>query len=197
MDDVPESKPDFPKSIHDNGMLHLVLHYLAMKLIKEMEIEEETKFNQRQREMIEDKITGFYDEILSHPALQDSRVVFHPKVPHYKTILPYSEKEKRTSSSGRLTEICESLSEWKQLGSGKNLNHRTVLLHRDQSFYVTSCVHQGAECSTIADGITSECRSRTSWASAYLDGGDNNYFWSYIAIHTCCSCAARQSRNRG
>ena len=63
-----------------------------MKLIKEMEIEEETKFNQRQREMIEDKITGFYDEILSHPALQDSRVVFHPKVPHYKTILPYSEK---------------------------------------------------------------------------------------------------------
>ncbi|XP_038071891.1 neurotrophin-3-like, partial [Patiria miniata] len=198
--DHQDSRGPPPQAIHDNGMLHLVLHYLSQKLIREMEGEEETMLNQRQGQVLHDKITGFYDEILKHPALNSNRIAFSQKKPDFAEYRPDHPGEASPShrrgkrATGLLTEICQSVRGWEQETIGVTRNHEVVNLYPDQHFFTTRCLSNGQSCNYINDWtVTSECTSRSSWTIAYvevLDGSSIGYDWEWIAIDTCCSCAA-------
>ncbi|XP_071792426.1 uncharacterized protein [Asterias amurensis] len=196
VEEMPDRKPSFPKTIHDNGMLHLVLHYLAVKLIGEIQSEGHIELSKRQGEILHEKITGFYDEILKHPALNNNRIAFSKTKPDFAKYWPESSedypdnREKRTAS-GRLTEICASDSGWQEEVQGITRTHQVVNLHPDQHFYVTKCRNNGERCNHMSIRITSECKSRSSWTIAYVeDDTVGGYKWEWIAIETCCSCAA-------
>ncbi|XP_022111902.1 uncharacterized protein LOC110991075 [Acanthaster planci] len=198
--DFQDSSSPLPQAIQDNGMLHLVLHYLSLKLIREMGAEEETRLTKRQSKMVHDKVTAFYDEILKHPALNSNRIAFSQKKPDFATFRPDHPEgtslphRRGKRAAGILTEICTSVRGWEQENRGVTRNHDVVNLYPDQHFYTTRCLSNGQSCNYINDWrVTSECTTRSSWTIAYVevnDGETVRYDWEWIAIDTCCSCAA-------
>ncbi|XP_071941450.1 uncharacterized protein [Antedon mediterranea] len=183
--------------LKDNGMLQLVLHEFAVNLIEKLQAEDSTKLHDRQVEIIQEDILDFYNKILGHPALNNDRVIFAQTKPEFRSILPPSvtdveeSKNKRKKRSGHLKEICNSVSSWKELGSGETRSQKTVRLLGDQFFYVTECTEPSSRCANISPLYSSKCWQKSSWNIAYVwSASSNRYIWDWIAVNTCCSCAA-------
>ncbi|XP_033097392.1 uncharacterized protein LOC117101526 isoform X2 [Anneissia japonica] len=196
-DNVFGAEDEMSHIIKDNGMLQLVLHELAVNLIEKLQSEESTQLHERQVQIIQDDILDFYNKILDHPALNNDRIVFAQRKPNFRRILPPSvikaeeEKSKRSKRSAHLKEICSSVSNWKELDSGMTRTQNEVRLLEDQFFYVTECTNPSAKCENISPLFSSKCWEKSSWNIAYVwSTSTKRYIWDWIAVSTCCSCAA-------
>ncbi|XP_072045573.1 uncharacterized protein [Amphiura filiformis] len=185
--------------LHDNGMLHLVLHDLAKQLLRELDKQEhemDVKLSQRQRDVVMDNVNQFYGKILKHPALSNDRIAFAHRKPDFHKYVPSSQLElesrnhKLSKRSGLMDEVCRSHANWETRTEGETRERRVVRLFEGQFFYVTTCVQSNESCDHISSRYSSQCRERSSWTIAFIwDETAEEYTWDWISVNTCCSCA--------
>ncbi|KAJ8032530.1 hypothetical protein HOLleu_26081 [Holothuria leucospilota] len=184
------------KVFHDNGMLYLILHELALEFIRELQEIEQIPLSEHQQKIIEERIKGFYRRIVDHPALGNENVIYAPKHPDFEHLIPANTME-LSHPSDRIgkrngpfeVEACPSTSQWKQYTTGETQNFQVLELYGDQYFWITTCEQRRSRCRHISSGHRSHCMQKTAWVLAYLiNSSDRSHKWDWISVPSCCSC---------